>query len=51
MENSSVKKEENAKKENSVKQFFKAVFVHNFWGKLSALIVSAALWALAVGLA
>lgn len=38
-------------KGGSVKRFFKAVFVHNFWAKLSAIVVSAALWVLAVGLA
>ncbi len=42
--------EEEKKKENPVKKFFKAVFVHNFWGKLSAVIVSVVLWILAVGL-
>lgn len=41
---------ETDKKENGVKKFFKAVFVNNFWAKLSALIISAALWVLAVGL-
>ena len=44
------REEEKEKKENGVKRFFKAVFVHNFWGKLSALLISAVLWALAVGL-
>ena len=42
--------EEEKKKENPVKKFFKAVFVHNFWGKLSAVIVSVVLWILAVQL-
>ena len=44
------REEEKEKKENGVKRFFKAVFVHNFWGKISALLISAVLWALAVGL-
>lgn len=51
MENMTVEKEEQEKKPGAVKRFFKAVFVHNFWGKLTALLLSAALWVLAVGLA
>ncbi|MCI8459352.1 MAG: hypothetical protein HFE46_06785 [Clostridia bacterium] len=42
--------EQQEKKENPVKRFFKAVFVHNFWGKLASVVIAAALWALAVGL-
>lgn len=42
--------ENHEKKGNPVKRFFKAVFVHNFWGKLASIIIAAALWVLAVGL-
>lgn len=42
--------EENEKKDGRVKRFFKAVFVHNFWAKLSCVLISVALWVLAVGL-
>ncbi len=48
MENANHKIE---KKENGAKRLLKAVFVHNFWAKISALVISAALWVLAVGLA
>ncbi len=34
-----------------VKRFFRAVFVHNIWLKVTALLSSAALWALCVALA
>ena len=38
------------KKENGFKRFLKAVFVHNAGYKVLALVVSAALWVLAVAL-
>lgn len=38
------------KKENGFKRFLKAVFVHNFAAKITAVIISALLWVLAVGL-
>ena len=42
--------EKKQKKENGFKRFLKAVFVHNFVGKITAIIISALLWVLAVGL-
>lgn len=48
MDNEKIGTEE--KKESAVKRFFKAVFVHNFKAKIVSLLLSAALWALAVGL-
>ena len=51
MENLNGHKEDNAKNGNPVGRFFKAFFVHNFLAKFSALVISAAMWALAVGLA
>lgn len=42
--------QEKGRKESGAKRFFKAVFVHNFWAKLAAPIIAAALWVLAVGL-
>ena len=50
MENTAEKDLE-TKKQNPVKRFFKAVFVHNFWAKFASILISAALWALAAGLA
>lgn len=50
MENAVVSEEKIVKKENKFKRFLKAVFVHNFWGKVAAIVISAALWVLAVGL-
>ena len=47
MENLNGHKEDNAKNGNPVGRFFKAVFL----AKFSALVISAAMWALAVGLA
>lgn len=50
MRNSNINTEENEKKANPVKRFFRTVFVHNFWAKFTAIFISAVLWALAVGL-
>lgn len=42
--------ENEVKKENKFKRFMKAVFVNNIVAKIAALVISAALWLLAVGL-
>ena len=38
------------KKDNKAKRFFRRVFVHNIGAKIFALLFSAVLWVLAVGL-
>lgn len=43
--------EKEVKKENKFARFIKGVFVNNIVAKITAVIISAALWVLAVGLA